>query len=232
MLLRAAFSSPLREWHARAEIRNLRQKQGEDYREYASCFKSLLARLPAGSYNDAIVMDDWIFGLNPPYDECVMALKPKTLQEAISIMGELDIAHQFCRRDGKGQPAQTQGGQNASGGQKGKNNKKQQKSGGASGSGGGGRQPGQTQGASSSSGQGNKTGGMSGKSKGESDKSKLQCYYCGAVGHKKSECHKFARDTKAKIRTLEAQLAAVRAQVAQGGAQQASRSDDPPSQKN
>ena len=39
-----------------------------------------------------------------------MALKPKTLQEAISIMGELDIAHQFCRRDGKGQSSQTQSG--------------------------------------------------------------------------------------------------------------------------
>ena len=232
MLLRAAFSSPLRERHACAEIRNLRQKQGEDYREYASRFKSLLARLPAGSYSDAIAMDDWIFGLNPPYGERVMALKPKTLQEAISIMGELDIAHQFCRRDGKGQPAQTQGGQNSGGVQKGKNGKKQQKSGGASGSGGGGRQSGQPQGASSSSGQGNKFGGTSGKSKGESDKSKLQCYYCGAVGHKKSECHKFARDTKAKIGTLQAQLAAARAQVTQGGAQQAPRSDDPPSQKN
>ena len=109
MLLREAFSSPLRERHARAEIRNLRQKPGEDYREYASRFKSLLARLPAGSYSDAIAMDNWIFGLNPPYRERVMALKPKTLQEAISIMGELDIAHQFCRRDGRGQTAQTQG---------------------------------------------------------------------------------------------------------------------------
>ena len=232
MLLRAAFSSPLRERHTRAEIRNLRQKQGEDYREYASRFKSLLVRLPAGSYSDAIAMDDWIFGLNPPYGERVMALKPKTLQEAISIMGELDIAHQFCRHDGKGQPAQTQGGQTAGGVQKGKNGKKQQKSGGASGSGGGGRQSGQPQGASSLSGQGNKFGGTSGKSKGESDKSKLQCYYCGAVGHKKSECRKFARDTKAKIGTLQAQLAAARAQVTQGGAQQASRSDDPPSRKN
>ena len=69
-------------------------------------------------------MDDWIFGLNPPYGERVMALKPKTLQEAISIMGELDIVHQFCRRDGKGQPAQTQGGQTVGGVQKGKNGKK------------------------------------------------------------------------------------------------------------
>ena len=43
MLLREAFSSPLRERHARAEIRNLRQKPGEDYHEYASRYKSLLA---------------------------------------------------------------------------------------------------------------------------------------------------------------------------------------------
>ena len=100
MLLRAAFSNPLRERKARAEIRNLREGQGEDYREYAARFKSLLARLPPGSYSDAVAMDDWIFGLTPPYGERAMALKPKTLNEAIATMGVLDIAHQFCRRDG------------------------------------------------------------------------------------------------------------------------------------
>ena len=112
MLLRAAFSSPLRERKARAEIRNLRQGQGEDYREYAARFKSLLARLPPGSYSDAVAMDDWIFGLTPPYGERVMALKPKTLNEAIATMGELDIAHQFCRRDGGRSQGKTGGGGN------------------------------------------------------------------------------------------------------------------------
>ena len=34
-------------------------------------------RLPPGSYSDAVAMDDWIFGLTPPYGERVMALKPK-----------------------------------------------------------------------------------------------------------------------------------------------------------
>ena len=139
MLLKAAFSSPLRERHARAEIRNLRQKPGEDYREYASRYKSLLARLPPGSYSDSTAMDDWIFGLNPPFGERVMTLKPRTLQEAISIMGELDIAHQFCRRDGRGQGSQNQGSQSATGNQKGKG-KKQKGSSGASGSGGGNKQ--------------------------------------------------------------------------------------------
>ena len=232
MLLREAFSSPLRERHARAEIRNLRQKPGEDYREYASRFKSLLARLPAGSYSDAIAMDDWIFGLNPPYGERVMALKPKTLQEAISIMGELDIAHQFCRRDGRGQTSQTQSGQGSggSGGQKGKN-KSQKKSGGAAASGGGGKSSGQPQ-TSSGNNKGNQTGNSGGKGKGESDTTQIQCYYCGKLGHKKSECRKFARDTKAKIGTLQAQLAAARAQTSQGAGQQPARSDDPPSRKN
>ena len=42
MLLKDAFSSPLRERRARAEIRNLRQGQSEDYREYAARYKSLL----------------------------------------------------------------------------------------------------------------------------------------------------------------------------------------------
>ena len=232
MLLREAFSSPLRERHARAEIRNLRQKQGEDYREYASRFKSLLARLPAGSYSDAIAMDDWIFGLNPPYGERVMALKPKTLQEAISIMGELDIAHQFCRRDGRGQTSQTQSGQSSGGGggQKGKN-KHQKKSGGAPGSGSSGKQSGQPQ-TSSGNNKGSQPGNSGNKGKGESDKSQIQCYYCGNIGHKKSECRKFARDTKAKIGTLQAQLAAARAQASQGAGQQPARSDDPPSRKN
>ena len=51
-------------------------------------------------------------------------------------------------------------------------------------------------------------------------------------GHKKSECKKFARDQKAKIGTLQAQLAAVRAQASQGAPQQAARPEDQPSRKN
>ena len=147
-------------------------------------------------------------------------------------MGELDIAHQFCRRDGRGQTSQTQGGQSSrgSGGQKGKN-KSQKKSGGASGIGGGGKQSGQPQ-TSSGNNKGNQNGNSGNKGKGETDNSQIQCYYCGKMGHKKSECRKFARDTKAKIGTLQAQLAAARAQASQGAGQQPARSDDPPSRKN
>ena len=222
MLLKAAFSSPLRERKARAEIRNLRQGQNEDYREYAARFKSLLARIPPGSYSDAVAMDDWIFGLTPPYGERVMALKPRTLNEAIATMGELDIAHQFCRRDGGRNQGKTGGGDQKTG-----NKGKQQKGAG------GNPQQASTSGHQSQSvgKQGNKNKSQ-GKTQSYADKSKLQCYYCGAVGHKKSECRKFARDQKAKIGTLQAQLAAARAQASQGAAQQAARQEDQPSRKN
>ena len=110
-------------------------------------------------------MDDWIFGLNPPFGERVMTLKPRTLQEAISIMGELDIAHQFCRRDGRGQGSQNQGSQSVAGNQKGKG-KKQKGSGGASGSGGGNKQAAQSQ--KSSGNKGNQPGnGDRGKGHGQ-----------------------------------------------------------------
>jgi len=231
MLMKAAFSSPLRERHARAEIRNLRQKPGEDYREYASRYKSLLARLPAGSYSDAIALDDWIFGLNPPYGERVMALKPKTLQEAISTMGELDIAHQFCRRDGKGQTSQTQS-QNQSGGSGGskKNDKGKKKFGGASGSGGGsGANKAGPSNEGSSGNKGNKFSTSSGKGGGPSDGSKsLKCFYCGKAGHKKSECRKFARDVQAKFAVLQAGVPASGSGAPSGAGRQPARKGDHP----
>ena len=99
-LLLKAFSSPLRARKARIELRGIRQRKGEDYREYATRFKSLLSKLPPASYSEAVIVDDWIFGLTPPWGERVMAQGPKTLQEAIEIMGNLDFAHRFCRREG------------------------------------------------------------------------------------------------------------------------------------
>ena len=221
MLLRAAFSSPLRERKARAEIRNLRQGQGEDYREYAARFKSLLARLPPGSYSDAIAMDDWIFGLTPPYGERVMALKPKTLNEAIATMGEPDIAHQFCRRDGGRSQPKTGGGGDQKTSKKGKQHK------------GSGGNPQQAQNAGQSSSQsqpvgnkGNKKGSQS-KNKGTSDK-ELECFYCHKKGHKKSECRKFARDVQAKFAVLKAEVSASRPGASSGSGQQAGRQDGHP----
>ena len=169
MLLRAAFSSPLRERKARAEIRNLRQGQGEDYREYAARYKSLLARLPPGSYSDAVAMDDWIFGLTPPYGERVMALKPRTLNEAIATMGEAghcpSVLSSRWRYDRKGKPVVAIR-------KRGRKGKQQKGSGG---------NPQQTSTSGTSQSQpvgkkGNKNKSQ-GKTQGETDKSKIQCYY-------------------------------------------------------
>ena len=196
-LLRAAFSSPLRERKARAELRNLRQGSGEDYREYASRFKSLLSKLPPGSWTDAVAMDDWIFGLIPPYGERVMALKPKTLDEAIALMGELDIARQFCHRDGG------KGGAASGSGESSKKGKKAHSG-----------EPSTSDGFSKkkkdkkSGKKGFSTGDYpapSGKAAGPSDgSSSLKCFYCGKKGHKKSECRKFQRDVQAKFAMLKA----------------------------
>ena len=222
MLLRAAFSSPLRERKARAEIRNLRQGQGEDYREYAARYKSLLARLPPGSYSDAVAMDDWIFGLTPPYGERVMALKPKTLNEAIATMGELDIAHQFCRRDGgRSQGKTSSGGADQKTSKKGK---KQQK--GSSGTQYAASGSGQGSGSAQPSGnQGNKKQSQ-GKNKGTSDKD-IECFYCKKKGHKKSECRKFARDVQAKFAVLKAATSTSKSDAPSGPGQQSGRKDGP-----
>ena len=213
MLLKEAFSSPLHARKARAEIRNLRQGQGEDYQKYAARYKSLVARLPPGSYSDAVAMDDWIFSLTPPYGERVMALKPKTLNEAIALMGELDIAHQFCRRDGGRSQGKTSGG----GEQKSSKKGKQQK-----GSGGYTQQAassGQGSGSGQSSGnQGNKKQSQS-KGKGTSDKD-IECFYCKKKGHKKSECRKFARDVQAKFAALKAVASASKPDASSGPSQQ------------
>jgi hypothetical protein len=227
MLLKAAFSSPLRERHARAEIRNLRQGAGEDYREYASRFKSLLSRLPAGSYSDAIAMDDWIFGLNPPYGERVMALKPKTLQEAIAIMGELDIAHQFCRRDAGRSQGKAAGGNDQKTGQKGKQfgkkggNQQQATSSSA------GQNPQQSQ-SSAGNKQGNKQKQSQNKGKrSEGNQKDIQCYYCLGYGHKKPQCPKFSRDVKAKFNALQAVFAASGSGASSGPQQQGGKKEGP-----
>ena len=213
MLLKAAFSNPLRERKARAEIRNLRQGQGEDYREYAARYKSLLARLPPGSYSDAVAMDDWIFGLSPPYGERVMALKPKTLNEAIALMGELDIAHQFCRRDGGRSQGKSSGG-----GAEQKSSKKGKKQRGSSG-GQHAATSGQGSGSSQPTGnQGNKKSSQN-KNRGTADKD-IECFYCKKMGHKKSECRKFARDVQAKFAALKAVASASKPDAPSGSGQQ------------
>ena len=116
----------------------------------------------------------------------------KTLNEAIATMGELDIAHQFCRRDGGRSQGKTGGG-NQKTGKKGKQQK------------GSGGNPQQTSTSASQSQPVGKKGNKNrsqGKTQGlMTDKSKIQCYYCLNFGHKKSECKKFARDQKAKIGT-------------------------------
>jgi hypothetical protein len=226
VLLRSAFSSPLRERKARAEIRNLRQGSGEDYREYAARYKSLLSRLPPGSYSDAVTKDDWIFGLTPPFGERVMALKPKTLNEAIAMMGELDIAHQFCRRDG--------GKNQGAGGDKGQNkNKKgnQQKFGGQGASGGSGKagnsSGGQKQPAGGSGSGNNQRQSQNKGKKAAGNQKDIQCYYCLGFGHKKSQCPKFSRDVKAKFNALQAVFSASGPGRSSGSQQQGGQKEGP-----
>ena len=141
-----------------------------------------------------------------------MALKPKTLNEAIALMGELDIAHQFCRRDGGRSQGKTSGGAEQKTSQKGK---KQRGSGGV--------QPavaaGQGSGSSQSTGnQGNKKQSQS-KGKGTADKD-IVCFYCGKKGHRKSECRKFARDVQSKFAALKAVASASKPDASSGPGQQ------------
>ena len=147
-------------------------------RDYVSQFETLLGRLD--SYDEAMMLNQFIWGLQPELARSVSLQYPKSIAQAVSLAGTTELAVKASRR-----PAgKSGGGSNPSKGPSQSNRGQGQWRGNMRG---GGRQGGFGRGRGGNSGsRGRNSGG--GRGRGSTSFDPLACYQCGVRGHLARDC--------------------------------------------
>ena len=188
--LRAAlldrFGSNIRSQEAQSQLMSISQGQ-RSVRDYTSQFETLLGRLD--SYDEGLMLNQFIWGLQPELARSVNLHYPKTIAQAVSLAETTELAIKASRRpSGKGSttgnPAKTPQGQGQRGGRRGgyfPGRGRRGRFGGRGGSQGGrfGYVPGRGRGRNFSGHRGQSFGGSS---------DPQSCYVCGVRGHFAHEC--------------------------------------------
>ena len=176
------FGSNIRSQQAQSQLMSISQGQRAVW-EYASQFETLLGRLD--SYDDGLMLNQFIWGLQPELARSVSLHYPKSIAQAILLAETTELAVKPSRRPGwkssitGGNQARAQGQSNRGRGQ-----------GGVRGRGGnarGGRGnpwfPGRGRGRNTGGRMGQRSGGRSNASA-----DPLACYVCGVRGHLACDC--------------------------------------------
>ena len=101
--MRERFGSDLREKRARAALRNISIKAGENIRSYSSRFTSNLEKLPG--HEAAWALEQYITGLPPRVAEAITLAGIKTLPLAIKKAEEVELVHNWTHGGARGQTA-------------------------------------------------------------------------------------------------------------------------------
>ena len=175
-LLLERFGSNIRSQEAQSQLMSITQGQ-RLVRDYASQFETLLGRLD--SYDESMMLNQFIWGLQPELARSVSLQYPKSIAHAVSLAETTELAVKASRR-----PAAKVG--SSSGGQKGPTSTNRGRGFWRGGSGRGRGQGGGRMG--NSGGRGRGSGGRRGGRGGNASFDPLACYRCGVRGHLARDC--------------------------------------------
>ena len=175
-LLLERFGSNIRSQEAQSQLMSITQGQ-RLVRDYASQFETLLGRLD--SYDESLMLNQFIWGLQPELARSVSLHYPKSIAQAVSLAETTELAVKASRR-----PATKSG--SSGNGQKGPSTSNRGR---GFWRGGTGRGRGQGGGRMGNSGGRNRgsSGGRGGTS-GSTRFDPLACYRCGVRGHLARDC--------------------------------------------
>ena len=170
------FGSNIRSQEAQSQLMSISQGT-RPVREYASQFETLLGRLE--SYDEAMLLNQFVWGLQPELARSVSLHYPKSIAQAVSLAETTELAVKASRRPaGKGQQSgRAPTTQNRGRGQWRGRGRGGYRGGNSMGSGG-----------RKSGGGGRARGGRFGVSYGFVNFDPLACYCCGVHGHLARDC--------------------------------------------
>ena len=177
-LLLKRFGSNIRSQEAQSTLMAISQGQ-RLVRDYASQFETLLGRLD--SYDESMMLNQFIWGLQPELARSVSLQYPKSIAQAVSLAETTELAVKASRR-----PV----GKSGSGGTNSNKGPMNQNRGRGSWRGGRGRSGGFRGSNSGGSQRGRSDGGRrySGRGRGDGNFDPLACYQCGVRGHLARDC--------------------------------------------
>ena len=175
-LLLERFGSNIRSQEAQSQLMSITQGQ-RLVRDYASQFETLLGRLD--SYDESMMLNQFIWGLQPELARSVSLQYPKSIAHAVSLAETTELAVKASRR-----PAMKIG--SSGNGQKGPTSSNRGRGFWRGGTGRGRGQGGGKMG--NSGGRGRGYGGRRGGRGGNSNFDPLACYRCGVRGHLARDC--------------------------------------------
>ena len=167
------FGSNIRSQEAQSQLMSISQGT-RPVREYASQFEMLLGRLE--SYDEAMLLNQFVWGLQPELARSVSLHYPKSIAQAVSLAETTELAVKASRRPGTHSQKSGRAPSNPNRGR-----------GQWRGQGRGGYRGGRSQGSSGRRiGGGGRRGGRTGSSYASYDP--LACYRCGVRGHLARDC--------------------------------------------
>ena len=167
------FGSNIRSQEAQSQLMTISQGS-RLVREYASQFETLLGRL--ASYDEAMLLNQFVWGLQPELARSVSLHYPKSIAQAVSLAETTELAVKASRRP------------TAKGQQSGRAPMTQNRGRGQwRGRGRGGFRGGRSSGSGGRTSSGNR-GGHAGGSSGSVNFDPLACYRCGVHGHLARDC--------------------------------------------